>query len=375
MRAYELLPTCARWSRDPRLRTVTALAALILCASALGAQAYPRGHLGSYLVRTRALAGSLLHDSLVQRVEVYTPRSYPRDTTRRYPVLFLLHGIAGTSEDWTKPGYQGLTIQGVMDSLTEVGAVKEMIVVVPTASNAYAGSYYSNSPVGGNWEDYISRELVAWVDSAFRTIPVAASRGIAGHSMGGFGAVIMAMRHSDVFSVAYAMSPCCLAMVGEIGPSNEAWRRMAQFRDAPALQQAAQRGDLYPIAIVGLAAVFSPNPMRPPLYVDLPYVRRGDSIVAVPGVVARWRRAMPVAQVGASKENLSQLRFPIRLDYGFDDQFIHIPPAVRMLADSLGVYHVPYRLDAYVGDHRNQVRTRITTIVLPFFSVALLDRQ
>lgn len=359
-------------NRNPR--SIVALSALTLCASVLGAQASAGGHLGSYLVPARSLAGSLLHDSLRQRVEVYTPRSYARDTTRRYPVLFLLHGIAGTSEDWTKPGY-GMTIQGVMDSLTEVGAVKEMIVVVPTASNAYAGSYYSNSPVVGNWEDYISRELVAWVDSAFRTIPVAASRGIAGHSMGGFGAVIMAMRHSDVFSVAYAMSPCCLAMAGEIGPSNEAWRRMERFRDAAALQQAAQRGDLYPIAIVGLSAVFSPDPQRPPLYVDLPYIRRGDSIVAVPSVVARWRRAMPIAQVGRSKESLAHLRVPIRLDYGFDDQFIHIPPAVRMLADSFGMYHIPYRLDAYVGDHRNQIRARMTTVVLPFFSAALSDHQ
>ena len=71
-------------------------------------------------MRSRALEGDLLHDPALQRVEVYTPRSYARDTTRRYPVLFLLHGIAGTSEDWTKPGYQGMTIQGVMDSLTAV---------------------------------------------------------------------------------------------------------------------------------------------------------------------------------------------------------------------------------------------------------------
>ena len=347
-------------------------ATLTLSAWSLAAQAPSGGHLRSYLVPARALASSLLHDSLLQPVEVYTPRSYERDSTRRYPVLYLLHGIAGTSEDWTKPGY-GMTIQDLMDSLTAVGAIKEMIVVVPTATNAYAGSFYSNSPVIGNWEDYISRELVAWVDSAFRTIPSAASRGIAGHSMGGLGAVIMAMRHSDVFSVAYAMSPCCLAMAGEIGPSNEAWRRMDRFRDASSLQEAAQHGDLYPIAIVGLAAVLSPDSQKPRLYVDLPYVHRGGALVAVPGVVARWRRGMPLAQVGKSKESLLHLRVPIRLDYGFDDQFAHIPPATRLFADSLAAYHIPYRLDAYLGDHRNQIRVRMTTIVLPFFSASLSD--
>ena len=355
--------------------TVLPVAALALSATPLAAQAPSGGHLGSYVVPARTLAISLLHDSLLQHVEVYTPRSYERDSTRRYPVLYLLHGIAGTSADWTKPGYQGMTIQGLMDSLTAAGAIKEMIVVVPTATNTYAGSFYSNSPVIGNWEDYISRELVAWVDSAFRTIPLAASRGIAGHSMGGLGAVIMAMRHSDVFSVAYAMSPCCLAMAGEIGPSNEAWRRMDRFPDASSLQAAAQRGDLYPIAIVGLSAVLSPDPQKPQLYVDLPYYHRGDTVVAVPSVVARWRRGMPLAQVGKSKESLLHLRVPIRLDYGFDDQFTHIPPATRLFADSLGAYHIPYRLDAYLGDHRNQIRARMTTIVLPFFSAALSDSQ
>ncbi len=353
-------------------RTLIPVAALTLCACSLAAQTPSGGHVRSYLVPARALESSLLHDSLLQPVEVYTPRSYERDSTRRYPVLYLLHGIAGTSEDWTKPGY-GMTIQDLMDSLTAVGAIKEMIVVVPTATNAYAGSFYSNSPVIGNWEDYISRELVAWVDSAFRTIPAAASRGIAGHSMGGLGAVIMAMRHSDVFSVAYAMSPCCLAMAGEIGPSNEAWRRMDRFHDASSLQATAQHGDLYPIAIVGLAAVLSPDPQKPPLYVDLPYVHRGDTVVAVPSVVARWRRGMPLAKVGKSKKSLLHLRVPIRLDYGFDDQFAHIPPATRLFADSFGAYHIPYRLDAYLGDHRNQIRARMTTIVLPFFSAALSD--
>src|SRR5262245_2108051 len=160
------------------------------------------GTVTQYQVNSKALARNLVGQPGATQVEVYLPASYSRDTTRRYPTLSLLHGIQGTSADWTKPGYQGMTIQGLVDSLSAAKAIKELIVVIPTATNLYSGSFYSNSPVTGNWEDFISRDLVAWADSAFRTIPAAASRGIAGHSMGGLGTILMAMRPADVFSAA-----------------------------------------------------------------------------------------------------------------------------------------------------------------------------
>lgn len=343
--------------------------ALCLLATTLGAQG--SGTLTQHSMPSRAIGANLLGHPAEGRFEVYLPRSYRVDPARRFPVLFLLHGIEGTSADWTEPGYQGMTIQSLMDSLTAAGAVREMIVVVPTAKNEYAGSFYANSPVTGNWEDWISRELVAWVDSAFRTIPNAASRGIAGHSMGGFGAIRMALRHADVFGAVYAMSPCCLAGIADVGPGNEVWTRMEGFRDLKALQAAEAKGDLYPIAVVGLAATMSPNPARPPLYVDLPYTFAGGMVRPVEPVLARWRTAFPVAEVATAREMLSRLRTAIRIDYGFDDQFPHIPPSVRMFTDSLSAHKVSFRLDGYAGDHRDRIRLRMTRIVLPFFSAAL----
>ncbi len=345
------------------------LCGLLLLAGALPAQA--RGRLSAHVVPSRALAGNRVGTPAAGQVEVYLPPSYAGGPRRRYPVLYLLHGIEGSSADWTKPGYQGMTIQHLMDSLIAARAIKEMIVVVPTANNAYAGSFYLNSPVTGNWEDYLSRELVAWVDSTFRTRASPASRAIAGHSMGGFGTIVMAMRHADVFGVAYAMSPCCLAGVEDISPKNEAWRRMPVFQSLAQLRDAEAKGDFYPIAIVGLSAVMSPDTSRPPFFVDFPYEPCGDSVCAVAPVLARWRSEFPIAQVGAAREMLLRLRAPLRVDYGFDDQFPHVPPGVRLFVDSLAAYRVPHRLDAYEGDHRNRIRERMTTIVLPFISAAL----
>jgi S-formylglutathione hydrolase FrmB len=333
--------------------------------------AQPGGRMTTHEIESSALARNLLGDPAVGRFEIYTPRSYSKTTKRRYPVLYLLHGVLGTSADWTQPGYQGMTIQGVMDSLTAAGPLREMIVVVPTGKNAYGGSYYSNSPVIGNWEDFIAHELVAWVDSHYRTIPTAASRGIAGHSMGGFGTIIMAMRHADVFGAAYAMSPCCLAVIEDISAKNEVWRRIGSFTDAKSLAAAVEQNDFYPLGVIAFGAVMSPNPAKPPLLVDLPFELVGDSVRAVLAVLARWQAGVPLSQVGRSREMLVKLRAPIHIDYGFEDQFTHIPPSVRMFADSLAEYRIPHQIEAYAGDHRNQIRARMTTIVLPFFSRVL----
>jgi pimeloyl-ACP methyl ester carboxylesterase len=354
---------------------MTAALRLSLLAGLLAPLSLPaqNGRLVAHEFRSRALAANLLGEPGIARFEVYAPRSYSLASERRYPSLYLLHGIVGTSADWTRPGYQGMTIQSLMDSLT-AGGLPEMIVVVPTAMNSFGGSYYSNSPVTGNWEDFLSRELVAWVDSAYRTIPAAASRGITGHSMGGFGAILMSMRHPDVFGAAYAMAPCCLAGIADVGPDNEVWKRMHTFRDLAGLQQAAQGGDIYPMAVIGLSAVMTPNPARPPLFVDLPFRFENGSVRAVDPVLSLWRDRFLVAQVGRSRDMLLRLRAPLRMDYGFSDQFPHIPPGVRMFSDSLAAYQVPHRVDAYVGDHREHIRARMTSIVLPFFAATLRDR-
>jgi hypothetical protein len=163
-------------------------------------------------------------------------------------------------------------------------------------------------------------------------------------------------------------------MVADIGPENPVWGRMDGFRDRKSLVDAAQAGDFYPLAVVGLAAIIAPNPQRPPFFVDLPFRAVGGMVRPVDSVLARWRDAFPVAQVGRWKDSLARLRVATRIDYGFDDQFPHIPPTVRMFADSLAAYRVPHRLEAYIGDHRNRIRARMTVIVLPFFSSALSDR-
>ena len=180
------------------------------------------GKLVQVKVSAPALKGNMLGDPAAQSVAVYLPPSYDTSPARRFPTIYLLHGFTGNNKAWTTNGYQGMSLQPLMDEMIKSGKIREMIVVAPNGWNAYRGAFYTNSSVTGNWEDYIYRDLVQSIDANYRTIAKPESRGIAGHSMGGYGAVTLAMKHPDVFSAVYALSPCCLGMEGDFTSDNPA---------------------------------------------------------------------------------------------------------------------------------------------------------
>jgi S-formylglutathione hydrolase FrmB len=117
-----------------------------------------------------SLKGNLLGDTTEQPIYVYLPPGYQSSTTKRFPTLYLLHGFLSTSKVWVNGSYQGFNIQSSMDELIKAGRVREMIVVAANGFNAYGGSFYTNSPVTGNWEDFIVRDLVDNIDANYRTI-------------------------------------------------------------------------------------------------------------------------------------------------------------------------------------------------------------
>src|SRR3974377_417565 len=138
-------------------------------------------------VHGKSLEGNLEGDNPDRDVAVYLPPSYNKDTKRRYPVLYLLHGFTDSAAKWFGFEKHWISFPAVMDEALAQGATKEMIVVMPDAYTRFKGSMYSNSATTGDWEDYVAHELVAYVDAYYRTIPSAARRGLAGHSMGGYG--------------------------------------------------------------------------------------------------------------------------------------------------------------------------------------------
>ena len=145
-----------------------------------------------------SLAGDMLGVINEREISIYLPPSY-FTSDKRYPVVYFLPGYLCTA--------MGLTFPNDVDRLIEDGAIQEMIIVSASGKNELGGSFYVNSPVTGNWEDFIVEDVVGYVDANYRTVPEAGSRAISGFSMGGYGALNLAMKHPDLFSVGLCHEP------------------------------------------------------------------------------------------------------------------------------------------------------------------------
>jgi S-formylglutathione hydrolase FrmB len=330
------------------------------------------GELLELKVPAPSLAGNKLHDPTEQPIVMYLPPGYKSDTGKRYPVIYLLHGFAGNIHHWTTNGYQGLNLQPVMDEFIRAGKIGEVIVVSVNGNNAFTGSFYTNSSTTGGWEDFLVNDVVGFVDSHYRTIARPESRGIAGHSMGGYAAIMTGLKHPDRFSAVYALSPCCGAFVGDLTSENPVWKRTLSLTSVDQLSKDPQTlEDFWTIVQVAISAAFSPNPSRPPFYADFPYRLENGNLLANPDVIARWKAKMPVELAKSNAANLKKLR-GFYMDYGENEDFTHIRQATRELSDELAAADVPYGFEIYAnGDHGNLIRQRFETRALPFFAERL----
>jgi enterochelin esterase-like enzyme len=320
------------------------------------------GKLERVKVHGESLVGNLSGDSPDRDVSVYLPPSYARQPQRRYPVMYLLHGFTDSDVYWFGVGGQQhfVNVPGAVDRANASGA-RELIVVMPNAFTKFAGSMYSSSAAIGDWEAFVAKDLVAYVDGHYRTLPKRASRGLAGHSMGGYGTLRIGMKYPETFSSLYSMSPCCMA--ASLSPSLEQFAGALQVK-TDADVAALARTDFGTKAMLASAAAWSANPKKPPLYLDLPVA---DGKV-LPDVVARWAANAPLALV---HQYLPQLRGYAALALDAGDMDFGIVDTVRTLDRILGDYGIEHSAEVYQGDHVNRVDQRLETKVLPFFSAHL----
>ena len=346
-------------------RNLVAAVALLFCGLASAPAVGSSQERGTLLVDTivsRSLERNLVGDSNRRAVSIYLPPGYGANPQSRYPVIYLLHGFSADHRVYTEGPYQGMNIRTSMDSLIKLGAVNEMIVVTPNAQNAFDGSFYVNSPVMGKWEDFITRDLVGWIDAHYRTVRNRSGRGIAGHSMGGFGALSIAMNHPELFSAVYALSAYGLTPERGLDPKYaDSWKTAIAVRDRSKILAAGFLPDLE----LAVAAVYSPDLARPPLYVDLPYRLRGDSLAPVVSVKKRWMSSLMKA---VPRHVASLKKLAIAFDGGRADGFEDIPQNVSRLDSLLTRLGVAHTAELYDGDHLSRIRERLEARVFPFFS-------
>ena len=337
---------------------------LALLASGAAAQQAPaaKGALERITVHGRALEGNLEGDSPDRPVVVYLPPSYRANPQRRYPVLYYLHGYTATAEAYVK----SLGLPDTIDRAIAAGT-REMIVVLPDAFTKYDGSMYSNSPTIGDWETFIAQDLTAAIDSRYRTIAGRDARGLAGHSMGGYGTMRIGMKQPAAFFALYAMSSCCLMNDPAAGRGAAAGRAQAPGREAGAGRggeagrgAAAGRGGGMANALAAQAAAWAPNPQNAPQFFDLP-TKDGQ---LQPLIAAKWIANSPLVMVDQYVPALKSMR-AIAIDIGDKDPFVSTS---RQLDEALSRLGVPHTLEIYDGDHGNRVRERFEQHVLPFFA-------
>jgi S-formylglutathione hydrolase FrmB len=305
-------------------------------------------------IHADAVKGNLEGNAVERDVLVFLPPSYAKERSRRYPVVYALHGYSIGAQQWSKEIHAPQTIEGAFAQ-----GAKEMIVVLPDSKTVHNGSMYSSSATTGDFENFIARDVVAYIDSHYRTIPNRASRGLVGHSMGGYGATRIGMKHADVFGSLYIMSPCCLSP-RQPAPANAENDKMLEEIKSPA---DSAKLPFMARAQLASAAAWSPNPKNPPLYLDLP-TKNGE---VQPDVVAKWAANAPLAFIHQYTANLRRY-VGIALDVGDQDGLRTDTGKLRDVLDSYGIEST---LEVYAGNHTNRLGDRFQNHVLPFFSTNL----
>jgi enterochelin esterase-like enzyme len=325
------------------------------------------GSMEKIVVHGKSLEGNLEGDSPDRDVFVYLPPSYAKNRNQRYPVVYFLHGYLAYAETYVN----AMWASDGADKDVTAGTSKEMIIVFPDSHTVYNGSMYSNSPTTGNWETYLTEDLISYIDSHYRTIASRESRGLAGHSMGGYGTLRIAMKYPELYAAIYPMSSCCLmnnqfTARGGAPPAGKGKGDGKAFVPPP---DAAKGGDGKAKGGRGgggfdttfaLAAAWSPNPMNPPQFFDLP-TKDGQ---VVPAIAAKWIANSPLAMVDQYSSNLKKYK-AFMMDVGLQDGLMASNKEMDESLTRLGVVHT---YETYEGDHTNHIKERWVEKVVPFFS-------
>ena len=238
----------------------------------------------SQLIRWPPIIWPTLTENLIDEdgskvIRVYLPPSY-ESTEKRYPVIYVLHGFNEDSKTLTRK------MKSAMDRMIFDEEIQEVIAVFVDGSNRFGGSHYLSSPTIGDYETYIRRDLVDWIDRQYRTIPHRDSRGITGFSMGGYGSVHLSLKYPEVFGVVVAQAGTydfkddlietfaeyAGVIITLMEPlkqksGDDFWDALEGLADSDALKTVSLP---FRSGLAYLAGVAS-NPDNPPCYLDLPY--------------------------------------------------------------------------------------------------------
>jgi enterochelin esterase family protein len=314
----------------------------------------PRGSVQVETVESTILKGNPPGDPHVRDLHVYLPPGYDSGSAR-YPVVWCLAGFTGRGRTMLNDGAWTPGIADRMDALIRSGRAKPMILALPDCFTHVGGSQYINSAGLGRYDDYIVKELVPLVDARYRTLPDARHRGVMGKSSGGYGALVLGMRHPDVFGAVACHSGDMffdMCYTREFGPAIRSFRKAGGLEAWYRKFHAAIRKrteEFAALDVVAMAAAYSPNPAAPPAFCDLPFDPDTGEIQGE--VWAKWKANDPLTLLDRHADALKALRL-LFLDCGTDDEW-YLDLGLRQFVRRLQALGVKHEVEEFDDGHMN----------------------
>ncbi|MUP45936.1 esterase [Gramella sp. BOM4] len=330
-----------------------------------------------------SLKENLIGTDDVQKIGVYLPPSYS-DSDHLFPVVYFLNGYTVEAGEYPKTES--------FDSYMKNSEQRGFILIELNGHNLFEGSMYANSAVSGNWEDYIVRDVINYVDSHYRTLAKRESRGIAGHSMGGGGTINISLKHPEVFSVVYAMSPAILAkdnlingmfrndsILVQVQNLSMKMKEVGDEDFAETLQQELKSYDRKATSIFGILAfgsAFSPDPSQP-LKIAFPFKMNDDgTFTKIQEIHEKWLAGFGDLEekIKEYKNNLAQYR-KFALSCGYQDEMPGLFEGSVYFSKLLTEKKIPHSTCWYTGKHSDKVSEQLMNEVFPTMSAYLLGEQ
>ena len=320
-------------------------------------------------ISSPALAGNLLGDPATRSLWVWLPPGYDSSPQQRYPVIYLLHGFTGDHTSLKTHPLIDVRVGEVAADLIAKGEFAKSILVMPDASNVHGGSFYASNPVTGDYQTYLGRDLVKYIDGKYRTLATRENRSVAGNSMGANGAMSLAMTYPETFGAVAAMSPSADMSVAPTLLDEFFSENPKSLADPTPARNTTEligllSGNVSVNLLYAQAAAYSPNPDKPPYFADLPVQYPEKKIV--PEVWNQWLDQDLVSQIEREGRKLSNTS--LFFDTGIGPTTImpesHDIAHLRKALDQAGL---AYTFVESPGDHLSHLRER-TTEVLKFLS-------
>lgn len=332
---------------------------LLLLLAALPASAASR--LETVTIESASLKANLIGAAAARSVTVYLPDGYD-SPGRRFPVIYYLPNFF---ED-DRAVFANHDAQALLDAAIRDGVIPPVILVSVDATLPTGGSWFVNSPVTGNWSDFVTRELVPFIDRRWRTLPDAASRGVAGDRMGGYGAIRFGMTHPDIFGSVYALHPIGTGVGVQTMASRPDWGLLGRARSVDDL-----KSDGFSLIFTSIFQAHLPNPARPPLFFDSIARPGARGLEIDQAATERLHASFLLARlVPAYADDLRKLR-GLKFDWARGDTVQDHLVSNEALTHVLDEFGVPYEAEEYrggFGERHWSADGRVRTDLLPFFA-------